>query len=138
MWVISLFKVKRVMGGISFDINFADKINVIKGASGTGKTFLFNMLSSYCSSNKISYAFIDYKFLASGDEDLIFPHCLNKELIILDNADLYLTPELFDKIRNLNATVILSKKSTFGLNMDDAHLYTIDYINTSLLTRRLC
>lgn len=133
-----MFRVKRTMNGVDFDINFKDRINVIKGASGTGKTFLFNMISSYCTSNKIPYAFIDYKFLASGDEDLIFYHCRNKKLIILDNADLYLTSELFNKIRNLNATIILSKKSTFGLNMDDAHLYTIDYIDDSLITRRLC
>lgn len=126
------------MNGVDFCINFADRINVIKGASGTGKTFLFSMISAYFTSNKISYAFIDYKFLASGDEELIFSHCVNKELILLDNADLYLTSELFDKIRNLDATIILSKKSTFGLNMDDAHLYTIDYTNSSLVTRRLC
>lgn len=133
-----MLNIKKVINGVSFDINFTDRINVIKGASGTGKTFLFNILMSYCVNNKISYAYIDYNFLASGDESLIFSHCLNKDLIMLDNADLYLTFELFNKIRSLDATIILSKKSTFGLNMEDAHLYNIEYINSSLITRRIC
>lgn len=135
--MINLFKLSKTIGGVFFDVNFIDRINIIKGASGTGKTYLFNTIASYCTSNKISYAFIDYKFSASGDEDLIFSHCINKELIILDNADLYLTKELFDKIRDLDATIILSKKTTFGLNMSDAYLYTIDYTNSSLVTKRL-
>ena len=133
-----MLKVKRTSGGVDFDVDFIDEINVIKGASGTGKTFLFNMLSSYCISNKIPFAFIGYRFLASGDEGLIFSLCINKKIIILDNADLYLTPELFNKLRGLNATIILSKKHTFGLNMDDAHLYTVDYSGSSLSTRWLC
>lgn len=136
--MISVIKLDRTMGGIVYNINFTDRINVIKGASGTGKTFLFNTLASYFVNNKIPYALIDYRFLATGDKDLIYPHCLNKKVIILDNADLYLTKELFDKIKDSDATIILSKKSTFGLDMEDAHLYTIEYANSSLVTRRLC
>lgn len=133
-----MLQFKKKVNGIDFDISFEDDINVIKGASGTGKTFLFNVISSYCTNNKISYAFIDYKFVASGDESLILSHCMNKDIIILDNADLYLNPELFEQIKGVGATIILSKKSTFGLDMRNAHLYVIDYRGSLLRTRRIC
>ena len=133
-----MLKVKRKMYGINFDVNFTDRINLLKGASGTGKTFLLNALASYCTDNKIKYAFINYKFLATRGESSIFAPCLNEELILLDNADLYLTPELFDEIRSLDATIIMSMKTTFGLNMDDVHVYSVDYDGSSLATRRWC
>lgn len=63
---------------------------------------------------------------------------MNKDIIILDNADLYLNPELFEQIKGIGATIILSKKSTFGLDMRNAHLYIIDYRGSLLRTRRIC
>lgn len=133
-----MFQYSKLTNGVEFNISFIDKINIIKGSSGTGKTFLFNTIASYCVSNKISYALIDYKIVASGDESLILSHCRNKSLIILDNADLYLTSELFNNIINLKLTIILSIKATFGLNMENAHLYTVTYKDSLLKTRRVC
>lgn len=132
-----MLEFNKVIGGIHFDVKFSDKINIIRGDSGTGKTFLFNTIESFCVSNSIPYASIDYKFLASNDVDLIYTHCINKDIILLDNADLYLTPELFNKIINLNKTVIISKKSIYGLNASDIHLYSIEYTEFELKTRRL-
>ena len=127
---------KKVSNGISCDVNFIDKLNIIKGASGTGKTFLFNVIYSYCTFSGIKCAFIDYRVVASGNTDLIFEMCKNKSIVILDNADLYLTQDLFSRIRTLDCTVIVSKKSTFGLDMRDVHLYTVNYSGDSLSTVR--
>lgn len=138
MWVIKLLKFKKKSNGVDFDVNFMDEINIFTDASGTGKTFLFKVLCSYCRDNDMKYAYIDYNMIDTGDEGLILSHCKNKDVIILDNADLYLTPELWNAIRNLNKLIILSKKSTFGLNMKGVHSYTIDYNGSELNTRRLC
>lgn len=132
-----MIKFEKDINGIHFNVNFVDSLNVLKGASGTGKTFLFNTICSYCMLNKISYAYIDYTFVSSADTKLIPEHCHDKDLIILDNADLYLTPQLFSKIRELDSTIILSKKTTFGLDMSEAHMYVIEYVDDSLSTRRL-
>lgn len=121
---------------VLFDINFLDKLNLIKGSSGTGKTFLFNVIQAYCITEGISCAFIDSKVLSNGNKDIIYSMCLDKEIIILDNADLYLDSELFDKIRKLNCTVIISKKVTFGLNMENVHLYLVNYERNVLNTKR--
>lgn len=119
-----------------FDVNFSDKLNLIKGSSGTGKTFLFHIMQAYCVSEEISCALIDSKVLSSANEDIIYSMCLGKEIVILDNADLYLNGELFDKIRNLDCTVIISKKGTFGLNMKAVHLYLVKYEGNILCTKR--
>lgn len=132
-----MIKFEKDINGIHFNVNFMDEINVIKGYSGTGKTFLFNMLRSYCMLQGIPCAYIDYTFVSDGDIDLILEHCVGKELIILDNADLYLNHELFNNIRSIGKTIIMSKKSTYGLNMTKAHVYMIGYDESSLSTRRL-
>lgn len=136
--VIRMLQFKKLINGVNFDVSFIDSINVIRGSSGTGKTFLFNVISAYCAKNNITHAYIDYKTVLTGDTDLILPHCKGKDIVILDNADLYLTSDLFQSIRDLGCTIILSKKTTFGLNMRGAHLYTIDYKGNVLATRRLC
>lgn len=79
---------------------------------------------------------IDSKVLSSTNKDIIYNMCLEKEIAILDNADLYLNGELFDKIRNLDCTVIISKKRTFDLNMEDVHLYIVKYEGDILCTKR--
>ena len=132
-----MLQFKKPINGVDFDVSFTDKVNVFRGSSGTGKTFLFNVISAYCAKNNISHAYIDYKTVLTDDIDLILSHCKGKDIVILDNADLYLTPDLFQSIRDLGCTIILSKKTTFGLNMRDAHLYTVDYNGNTLSTRRL-
>jgi hypothetical protein len=131
-----MFKLNKEIGGTTFNVDFIDKINMIKGNSGTGKTYLFTVLYSYCSVNNISCVYIDYKMVASSNESLIFEQCKNKKLILLDNADLYLTSELFNKIKSLDATIIISKKTSFGLNMTGVHLYKLLYENGKIQTRR--
>ena len=129
---------KKEANGVKFEVAFSDKINVLKGASGTGKSFLFSVISSYCASENIPYALVDYRFVSEDNTEAILQYCKGKEIIILDNADLYLTPELFMGIQKLGATMIISKKTTFGLDMREAHLYAVDYIKGSLKTRRIC
>jgi hypothetical protein len=132
-----MFSLNQEISGTIFSIDFKDKINMIKGDSGTGKTYLFNVIYGYCSVNNIPCAYIDYKMVASNNEDLIFEHCKNKKLILLDNADLYLTSDLFNKLKNLDSTLIISKKTSFGLNMNDVHLYKVSYENRIISTRRI-
>lgn len=127
---------KLESSGVMFDVKFFDRLNYIKGSSGTGKTFLFNVMQAYCVLNGIPCAFVDSKMLASVNNDIIYSMCKEKEIVILDHADLYLDAELFNKIRDLGCTVIVSKKRTFGLNMEDVHLYLVEYEGNTLCTKR--
>lgn len=128
---------KLQSNGVFFDVNFSDRLNLVKGSSGTGKTFLCNTVHAYCVSEEISCAFINNRVAASADKDAIYCMCRNKEIIILDDTELYLDSELFDRIRDLSCTVIVVRKVTFGLNMEDVHLYFVNFKGNQLRTRRL-
>lgn len=134
--VNSMLKIKEKLNGVFFDVSFQDKINILRGPSGSGKTFLFNTISAYCYTKGISYAFIDYRFLASNDEGLILSHCIGKDILLFDNADLYMSSELFNEVRKLGSTIIMSIKNTYGLNMSEARSYRVMYEGNSLKTRR--
>lgn len=113
------FKMKELINGVYFDVNFIDKINIIKQLSGTGKTFLFKTMNEYCKLYDISCLYCDYRF-ADFSEQKIFSLCEDYEMIILDNADLYLTTDLFTSLQELNKFMIVSIKSTVGLDMQQA------------------
>lgn len=129
------FKMKELINGVYFDVNFIDKINIIKQLSGTGKTFLFKTMNEYCKLYDISCLYCDYRF-ADFSEQKIFSLCEDYEMIILDNADLYLTTDLFTSLQELNKFIIVSIKSTVGLDMQQAGTYAVKYDEQSLTTIR--
>ena len=113
----------------NFSVNFENKINLLVDNSGTGKTFLLNMLKFYCDEGGISCAHVDYLH-----QDVILD---NKDILLFDRADLYLTSEMFNKISSLDATSIISIKSTVDLNLvGDIGFYRVLYYNKSIVTRR--
>lgn len=78
---------------------------LFSGDSGTGKTFLFSMLRSYCLVKGISCNLVDstnYTMIAE-----IYP-C---DLLLLDNLDLYCEPEFLQKCLKGSKYVLCSIKS---------------------------
>lgn len=129
------FKMKELINGIYFDASFIDKTNIIKQLSGTGKTFLFKTMNEYCKLHDISCLYCDYRF-ADFSEQKILSLCEDYEMILLDNADLYLTAHLFTSLQELNKFMIISIKSTIGLNMHQVGTYAVKYDEQSLTTIR--
>lgn len=132
-----MFELKKRINGINFDVSFNDKVNLIRGNSGTGKTFLFRVISDYCVNNRIPCAYVDYKIISNSDKDFILNYCKNKDIIILDNADLYLDNILLKMLKSLRGTIVLSKKSSYGLDSIDMNLYTVSYDGKDLKTKRV-
>lgn len=124
------------INNVMFDVHFSDQLNFIKGSFGVGKSFLLNTIQSYCIFEGISCALINSTVLASANTDIIYSMCQNKDIVLLDDTDLYLDNELFCKIKNLNCTVIFNKKSVFGLDMAGVHLYIVRYEGDKLYTER--
>lgn len=131
----NVLTLEKISNGVMFKVHFKHKINVIKGSSGTGKSFLFSELLQKCNRDNVPAVLIDYRVLTSSNVHLIEAMCKGKQVVLLDNADLYLTSELFDKIRSMDNVIVMSKKTTFGLNMKDARQYVIEYNNDTLSVR---
>lgn len=121
---------------IDLHIAVTDKIALLCDDSGTGKTFLFYMLESYLVAKGIAYKKFDYN---SENEDLEwFRQGMKKaDMLLLDNADLYMTRELFEYLKSSGKQVIISIKHTEKLgSFENCGFYTVVYDGKSLKTVR--
>lgn len=83
------------------------KICYFGNDSGSGKTFLFNILESYCDVNGISVAVIDYRRRNDSAESII-ASCRDKELVLLDNVELYPVNKVIEKLLPSNAVILVN------------------------------
>ena len=120
-------------GSIDVKVDLKDKICVFYDMSGTGKTFLFTMLKSYFLDAGISFISVDYtsyKILNGYD------FSDDTKVIILDNADLYMTGDMFSKLEKSNKLVIMSIKSIKGLNQRYMGFYNVIYTKDKMQVMR--
>lgn len=117
--------------GIDMSIKFTEKINLLAGYSGTGKTLLMKAITLYCSNNKIPYRYIDYNNKGMG-KDEILAYCKSARVVMLDNADLYISDSLLSDISKNADIVILSLKQTQLISMDKVKQYIVRYDNMKL------
>lgn len=130
-----MLKVRTNYNDIECDILFEDKVNLFKGCSGEGKTFVFRIIKTYLKYNGVSCLFVGNEMMDLSEEELILL-CRGKSVIIFDKADLYLTQRLLDYAVQEAETIIVSMKCFFGLNFCKLGMYTIDYQGNSLSTKR--
>lgn len=121
-------------GSIEVKVDLKDKICVFFDMSGTGKTFLFTMLKSYFLDAGISFISVDYtsyKILDSYD------FSDDTEVIILDNADLYMNEKLFSNLDASGKLIVMSIKDIGNLNQKNMGFYRVLYKDTLLTVKRL-
>lgn len=128
--------------GISFDVVFedSDKVCVFLSPSGTGKSFLFNVLTEHFKENGIGSVLVNSTLLGNlhNDVNAIERVCLDADVkvVILDNADLYLTQDFLDALVSKGKTVIISLKDESDLSFSNFGFYRVKYTGNSLNVRR--
>ncbi|MBE5869898.1 MAG: hypothetical protein E7294_01360 [Lachnospiraceae bacterium] len=121
---------------IKIDADFFEGVNVIFGYSGTGKTFLFDRINDYYANSKeLNVTLINYQF-CDKKEDLIVEFCEKSDLILLDNADLYLTESLIDKLRAECKCIVISMKNTVFFSHNEITVLSVEYDNHLIRTKR--
>lgn len=120
------FSVDIEYSGVNFKAEFTGKLNMLSSPSGTGKTFLLHAIQSFCTNQNIEYAFYNCRNCIL-DEELIKALCKDSQIVLLDNADLYLTNELLSWFKTQNMIVIICMKNTSHLDMEGVVEYTVDY-----------
>lgn len=119
--------------GVSVNAVIDNKLCYFFDESGTGKTFFFSIVKCFCDINGIKCSVLDFND-AQKDEDVILKDCEKMEVVILDNADLYLSNEILEKIA---APVVLISVKTFAEWVrKDAGLYLIEYEGKTMNVRR--
>lgn len=124
-------KINMKFNSIDIEGEFTGQINLLAGYSGTGKTLLMKAMQLYCLDNNISYRYIDYKNKDDTTEQ-IYNYCKNVKIVMLDNADLYISDELLDELSKTADLIIMSLKQTQLISMDRVKRYVINYNNLKL------
>lgn len=122
---------------IQIDAKFYDKICVFHNDSGSGKTLLMSAIDSYCNDELGIHCFIvDYRFHNRSAKD-IMSAIGNAEVVCLDNADLYMTYDLYDSLLNSKKLVIVSSHTLQGIRVGKTmKFYKISISNSKLEVKR--
>lgn len=144
--MIKILEINEVIGSILINASFCERVNVLKDNSGTGKSFLFDLLRAgarmqNCSLYNLKFGLIDYNTIlnTSSTVNNIIEVCKDKDVILMDNADLYLTRNLMQEllIKFPNLMFIISIKFLHSiLNIESIAFYTIEHIPHKLSVRR--
>lgn len=114
--------VKTNFEGYEIDVEFTDGVNFLTSKAGKGKSLLLKALQQYCFLNRIKSLYLDWS-VVHFSVDQIIKNCEGKEVVLLDSADLYLTDELLERLRELTDTVVI-------IEMKDMN--KVDVENTTL------
>lgn len=120
---------------VTVDVVFKDHICFLSGDSGSGKTFLLRVLESYLSRKNISYCLFNYSSMAAVngfDFDSV-------DVVMLDNADLYMNRDIYMKAKKSHALVLICMHSYSGFDPSGSGEYVIDHEErtNTLSVRRL-
>ncbi len=117
--------------GLSVYVELDTQLTTLFDYSGTGKTYLFMLLSEYCEVEKIPFEHIDHKFRV-GDKDEIVRRCTGKTVVLLDNADLYLTKELTAELCRVAEYIVVSVHDDIGKGLEGSKFKRVIYKQSSL------
>lgn len=128
--------VNEQYNGIFIQVNIDSRLNILVGNSGTGKTLLLSALDLYCLNNNISCRLCNYND-ASLNEDQLINICSYADVLLLDNADLYLTNDILMHLLNISKIIVISMEDISNIDTNEAEQYLVDYNNTKLSIRKL-
>ena len=127
-------KVDYLYEKIKVKADFYDNVNLLYDMSGAGKTFFFEIMKSYCKENNIKYSAFD--FVSDNSENKILESTKGDEIIILDNADLYIDKNLLNKLKENCGCILISLKSCYKIEMKDVGMYSVNYVDKKLEVKR--
>lgn len=120
-------------GTVNVVVDLPGQINIVRGDSGTGKSFVGKVLSQYKTKGlNIQYVnFSSYNLLSAE----FIEKLSSNYLIVLDNADLYMNKSLAAAIVKSSAVFIIYTRSLEYFNRDNSNLCFVEYGNGKLCIR---
>lgn len=118
-------------GSVSVNAAFKNGINLFYDISGSGKTFLFTIVKTYCEENSIRYEAFDY-LNTNKSTNSILNSCKGADIVILDNADLYITKPLLAELQKLCPCILISVKDITKIPMRGVSMCSVTYTGNKL------
>lgn len=111
--------INETVNNVNVVVNLNKRVNILYDLSGTGKTFLMSLISSYCTMHGLRYGRIAAE-QGWYDIDVIIALSKTCDYLMLDNADLYLTNDILREIKSNGAEhIIISMKHIEYIDEDD-------------------
>lgn len=129
-------KIKQEFNKIDVEAEFNNTLNLLIGNSGTGKTLLLKATALFCQNHSIKYFHGDYHLQGNTFSEII-SKCNNCEVVLFDNADLYLTDEIVQHILNQGSIIIFSMKDTFDISMAESSQFLSEYNNLQVRIKEI-
>lgn len=115
---------------------FKNKLNVLWGESGSGKTFLFSKIKAFLQDTKTPYVEIPHS-ASSGTVLSILNSLQSGTVVVYDSGDLSFDAEICKCIDSLDIICIISLKTLKNAKYTDYGLYTVKYSPGTLLVEEL-
>ena len=103
---------------LNVEINLRKRITLLRDYSGTGKTFLFNILLSYFQDKEIKAKLFNYLDIDTTLDEFKLG-IRGREFILMDCADLYMNKELWSMIEKSDCYFIISIKGISEIRFTD-------------------
>lgn len=113
---------KITANGVNFSLEFHNRMTLIDGESGVGKTMLFKAIKRDCLINKTNIICLNYKDKVSSNIENIL-NIIKDKIIVIDDADIALSME--QKVRvamDKDNQYIIFAHSTEGFFPNDASI----------------
>lgn len=110
---------------IRIHANLTDKVCILFGDSGEGKTFFFTALHDYCNLNNIKLT--HFSSMNMGNANSMLQYAASSDIIILDNADLYISDELLKGFLKTSKLILISIKDLSKIGSINYGIYDTMY-----------
>lgn len=114
--------------GVHVTANIDNKVIIIAGDSGIGKTFFIKVLNTYFLINgdlRAKIFNVDDLYGVSLDKFRLFIE--DFDVLLLDNADIYLTQEMYDCLVSSGKYCIIILHKTYMFNFHDSVFRNVIY-----------
>lgn len=116
------------IGSINIKTYFESDLCIFCGNSGTGKTYLFSLLADYYKTDLgLNVIRINEVGESVKNKNTLIDMCSGNDIVIFDRADLYITPEVVEGVRQNGAKLVLISIKNYGFTskLRDFKLYRI-------------
>lgn len=126
-----MLNIKQNFNGIDVEAFLKEGINLLSGDSGSGKTLFMQAVELYCLENNISYTLLNYRQHDKSTKQLEVL-CGNSEIILIDNADLFVSAELIKILKKTSKYILLSLHDTTKIDERNIAEFIVHYNNLKL------
>lgn len=132
-----VIRIKEAMMGVYCDIDLHNHVCILSGDSGIGKSFLIDILKSYVERKGIKYSYLDGSTRTKTSNEIV-SFCQSSDLVLLDNADLYLTSEITAALgKTVKMIVVCLHDPTLAIACEDTAFYDVEYDEDNFKVARM-